>query len=148
MPIGGKQTAHGNVLTRTLHVEFIAQHTRTLTHTHTGAGFGQVYAVGLLSTYYASLMALIVSYLIDSFKSPLPWTDCQPEWSNCVAASATGRSVGALESNTTNPLFASINQTIQSGDYGFGNLSMALNTANGSSKAGTKVMGSSEYYFM
>lgn len=54
----------------------------------TGAGFGQVYAVGLLSTYYASLMALIVSYLIDSFRSPLPWTDCRPEWANCVPASS------------------------------------------------------------
>lgn len=110
-----------------------------------------MYAVGLLSTYYASLMALIVSYLIDSFRNPLPWTDCQPEWPNCVAASATGRSLGQLTTN--NNTTANLQHVATSDNYtlvteGFGNWSALLSTANGSSKAGNQVMGSSEFYFM
>lgn len=31
-------------------------------------------------------MAIIASYLIDSFKNPLPWTECKPEWENCFAS--------------------------------------------------------------
>lgn len=49
-----------------------------------GAGVGQVIAVFLLSTYYASIMSLIGRYLWDSFKSPLPWTVCKETWANCV----------------------------------------------------------------
>uniref|UniRef100_A0A1Q3FYP6 Transporter n=1 Tax=Culex tarsalis TaxID=7177 RepID=A0A1Q3FYP6_CULTA len=54
-----------------------------------GVGFGELYMICVLITYYSSLMALIGWYLWDSFKSPLPWAHCQPEWgAGCVPATA------------------------------------------------------------
>lgn len=67
-----------------------------------GAGYGQLIAIFLLSTYYASIMALIGRYLYDSFRSPLPWTHCKAEWSNCI--DPTGRS-------TNGSLYGSMNST-------------------------------------
>lgn len=49
-----------------------------------GVGVGQLVAISLLSTYYAAIMALIGRYLWDSFKSPLPWSQCKSEWLNCI----------------------------------------------------------------
>lgn len=53
-----------------------------------GSGVGQIIAIFMLSTYYASLMALIGRYLYDSFQSPLPWSICKDTWINCTDASA------------------------------------------------------------
>lgn len=114
--------------------------THTNKHTHTGAGFGQVYAVGLLSTYYASLMALICNYLIDSFKNPLPWSDCRPEWPNCVAASSTEQRSANSTSLLSNPTALTNNTSTTLLAAGLGNVSDSTRTA--------KVMGSSEFYFM
>lgn len=52
-----------------------------------GSGYGQLIAIFLLSTYYASIMSLIGRYLWDSFQSPLPWTLCKDEWQNCIDSS-------------------------------------------------------------
>lgn len=49
-----------------------------------GTGVGQLVAVFCICSYYASLMALIGSYLFDSFKTPLPWSQCRPEWKYCI----------------------------------------------------------------
>lgn len=49
-----------------------------------GTGIGQIVAISLLSTFYSSIMALIGRYLFDSFKSPLPWVECQDNWINCM----------------------------------------------------------------
>lgn len=41
--------------------------------------------VYLLATYYESICALIAYYLVQSFRDPLPWSYCRPEWgSNCI----------------------------------------------------------------
>lgn len=53
-----------------------------------GSGVGQIIAIFMLSTYYASLMALIGRYLYDSFQSPLPWSICKDAWINCTDASS------------------------------------------------------------
>lgn len=38
-----------------------------------------------ISTYYASLMALTLRYLVDSFYSTLPWSYCREEWGDqCI----------------------------------------------------------------
>lgn len=29
-------------------------------------------------------MAIIARYLVDSFRNPLPWSICKPEWLNCI----------------------------------------------------------------
>lgn len=51
-----------------------------------GTGVGQLIAVFCICTYYASIMALVGSYLFDSFKTPLPWSMCRPEWRSCIDA--------------------------------------------------------------
>ncbi|XP_011206929.2 sodium-dependent nutrient amino acid transporter 1 isoform X2 [Bactrocera dorsalis] len=49
-----------------------------------GIGLGQAFMVYLLATYYESICALIAYYLVQSFRDPLPWSYCRPEWgSNC-----------------------------------------------------------------
>lgn len=52
-----------------------------------GIGFGQLYATALAISYYASVLAIIIKYLIDSFSSTLPF--CNVEWGteNVVNAS-------------------------------------------------------------
>lgn len=49
-----------------------------------GVGYGQLIATICLATYYSSVMATIGRYLIDSFYAPLPWSECQPGWINCM----------------------------------------------------------------
>lgn len=45
---------------------------------------GQLVATGCLATYYSSVMACIGIYLINSFRNPLPWSQCRPEWTDCM----------------------------------------------------------------
>ncbi|GLG96886.1 Sodium-dependent nutrient amino acid transporter 1, partial [Gryllus bimaculatus] len=57
-----------------------------------GMGYGQVYATGLVLTYYCSLMALTVFYLYSSFAATLPWAACDDAWTDgvaCLNSSAT-----------------------------------------------------------
>ncbi|XP_073845902.1 sodium-dependent nutrient amino acid transporter 1-like isoform X2 [Musca autumnalis] len=50
-----------------------------------GIGFGQAFMVYLLATYYESICAIIGYYLVESFRNPLPWAYCRPEWeTNCI----------------------------------------------------------------
>ncbi|XP_043066932.1 sodium-dependent nutrient amino acid transporter 1 [Drosophila bipectinata] len=50
-----------------------------------GIGYGQVLATGIVTTYYATLMALTLRYFVDSFYPTLPWSYCRPEWgSDCL----------------------------------------------------------------
>jgi len=55
-----------------------------------GVGIGQVVSISLVTTYYVAIMGMTVRYLVDSFKSPLPWSECQESWNAiCVPSSAT-----------------------------------------------------------
>lgn len=72
-----------------------------------GAGYGQFIAIFLVSTYYASIMALIGRYLFDSFKSPLPWMNCRPEWVNCIDASSDNRNLTIFYNASTATTFDS-----------------------------------------
>lgn len=90
-----------------------------------GAGFGQLVAIFLLSTYYASIMSLIGRYLWDSFKSPLPWTLCKENWANCIDPS------GKINAGNLSEKLFSVTKT-----------SYALN-----GNSSTKLISSSEYYF-
>ncbi|XP_030377442.1 sodium-dependent nutrient amino acid transporter 1 isoform X2 [Scaptodrosophila lebanonensis] len=50
-----------------------------------GVGAGQAFQVLMLSTYYAALVAIIGQYFFESFRNPLPWATCRPEWGkNCI----------------------------------------------------------------
>uniref|UniRef100_A0A182JYU5 Transporter n=1 Tax=Anopheles christyi TaxID=43041 RepID=A0A182JYU5_9DIPT len=60
-------------------------HNTTIASDQNGVGYGQLFSVTALITYYSSLMALIARYMIDSFMNPLPWAQCRPEWQpNCI----------------------------------------------------------------
>ncbi|XP_017068126.2 sodium-dependent nutrient amino acid transporter 1 [Drosophila eugracilis] len=53
-----------------------------------GVGIGQVISISMVTTYYVAIMGITLRYLYDSFRSPLPWSECRPEWqSSCVASS-------------------------------------------------------------
>jgi solute carrier family 6 amino acid transporter-like protein 5/7/9/14 len=54
-----------------------------------GVGYGQAMAMGIVSTYYASIMALTLKYFYESFNSVLPWTVCDPAWKvDCIPSGA------------------------------------------------------------
>ncbi|XP_043280539.1 sodium-dependent nutrient amino acid transporter 1-like isoform X2 [Venturia canescens] len=59
-----------------------------------GLGWGQMCSTIAVATYYSSLMALNLYYLINSFTAELPWSRCDPEWTeDCVDSSShEGRS--------------------------------------------------------
>lgn len=45
-----------------------------------GVAAGQVLATAASITYYSSIMALTLRFLIASFSKVLPWSFCRPEW--------------------------------------------------------------------
>ncbi|XP_060654099.1 sodium-dependent nutrient amino acid transporter 1 [Drosophila nasuta] len=50
-----------------------------------GIGYGQVLATGIVTTYYATLMAITLRYFVESFYPTLPWSYCRSEWgSSCL----------------------------------------------------------------
>ncbi|XP_058457070.1 sodium-dependent nutrient amino acid transporter 1-like isoform X2 [Malaya genurostris] len=66
-----------------------------------GVGYGQLFSVIALITYYSSLMSLILSYMFDSFRNPLPWANCRPEWGpSCI--DATGSTTTDANGTMTN----------------------------------------------
>ncbi|XP_014233935.1 sodium-dependent nutrient amino acid transporter 1-like isoform X1 [Trichogramma pretiosum] len=66
-----------------------------------GIGFVQFFILVALSSYYCSLMALTLFYLINSFQAELPWSKCRPEWgSNCL--DSLRRSLNATAAYPTN----------------------------------------------
>lgn len=53
--------------------------------TNSGIGYGQIYAIAITTSYYASVLTLIIKYFVASFGSVLPWSYCRKEWGpNCV----------------------------------------------------------------
>ncbi|XP_015112352.1 sodium-dependent nutrient amino acid transporter 1 [Diachasma alloeum] len=51
-----------------------------------GLGFGQAFVGSYVVSYYCSLMALALLYLVASFQSELPWSYCWDEWTDpCVS---------------------------------------------------------------
>ncbi|KAG4078938.1 hypothetical protein HA402_010890 [Bradysia odoriphaga] len=58
-----------------------------------GIGYGQVTSVGIVSTYYVSIMALTLKYFWDSFQAPLPWSVCKVEWGSECTSSSNNESV-------------------------------------------------------
>ena len=69
-----------------------------------GVGWAQMFSMVALGSYYCSLMALTLYYLVASFQSPLPWSECLPEWGDvCVNSGKHENSSSAVENraNTT-----------------------------------------------
>ncbi|XP_011346370.1 sodium-dependent nutrient amino acid transporter 1-like isoform X1 [Ooceraea biroi] len=57
----------------------------------TGVGWAQFCSTIALATYYSSLMALTLYYLIASFSAELPWATCLKEWGDTCVDSSTKR---------------------------------------------------------
>ena len=56
-----------------------------------GVGYSQMIATWSVGSYYGSVMALTLFYLVMSFNKVLPWSVCDDAWAdeNCVDASST-----------------------------------------------------------
>lgn len=55
-----------------------------------GVAAGQILATGASITYYSSVMALTLRYMIASFSDVLPWSYCQEEWADkCLNESSS-----------------------------------------------------------
>ncbi|XP_068148103.1 sodium-dependent nutrient amino acid transporter 1 [Drosophila tropicalis] len=69
-----------------------------------GVGYAQLFALGVLATYYASVMALTLRYFFDSFAIELPWSYCRPEWlsEGCVNASSSVDALSDLAKEPSN----------------------------------------------
>ncbi|CAH0564756.1 unnamed protein product [Brassicogethes aeneus] len=47
-----------------------------------GVGYGQLIGTICVATYYCSLMGISLFYLVNSFTSDLPWSECNPAWNH------------------------------------------------------------------
>lgn len=65
-----------------------------------GIGYGQVMGSTVVMTFYASLMALTIRYIIFSFYNPLPWSECREEWN--VPCMGSGDSIVKFNGNYSN----------------------------------------------
>ncbi|XP_076640889.1 sodium-dependent nutrient amino acid transporter 1 [Halictus rubicundus] len=75
-----------------------------------GIGYGVAVSVFSVVTYYCSLMALTLYYLLASFQSVLPWTFCREEWGDeCFdSTSATGDTANVNRSSSADLYFRKI----------------------------------------
>ncbi|XP_037826008.1 sodium-dependent nutrient amino acid transporter 1 isoform X1 [Lucilia sericata] len=67
-----------------------------------GVGIGQIVSISMVTTYYVAIMGMTVRYLFESFKSPLPWTECRDSWNAVCVASAEVNTAEILYSATDN----------------------------------------------
>jgi len=52
----------------------------------------------MVTTYYVAIMGITLRYLYESFRSPLPWSECRPEWESFCVASSLGNTSQSLAS--------------------------------------------------
>lgn len=64
-----------------------------------GIGVGQVLATAMGTTYYASILALIIRYFVSSFYPVLPWSYCKPEWGTMCIDSAGQKDPNSTQTN-------------------------------------------------
>lgn len=62
-----------------------------------GVGVAQQIGTACVTTYYCSLIALTLIYMVKSFSMELPWTKCDPQWANVSCIDSAG------ESNSKSP---------------------------------------------
>lgn len=66
-----------------------------------GIGYGQLFAVAALLSYYAALLALTVRYFLASFHAVLPWSECLDEWGASCIDSTTKNVTGVVNASTS-----------------------------------------------
>lgn len=71
-----------------------------------GIGYGVAVSVFSVVTYYCSLMALTMYYLIASFQSVLPWAFCWEEWGDsCFDSSSAQREITNVSKSSSADLY-------------------------------------------
>ncbi|KAL5286651.1 hypothetical protein ACFFRR_007957 [Megaselia abdita] len=55
-----------------------------------GIGYGQIFSTAVVTTYYATTMALTLRYFVASFSFELPWSYCREEWGDSCIPSGQG----------------------------------------------------------
>lgn len=61
----------------------------------------------MVTTYYVAIMGMTMRYLFDSFRSPLPWSQCDDSWNAvCVASNEknTADFLYSLDANNSTSL--------------------------------------------
>ncbi|XP_058984385.1 sodium-dependent nutrient amino acid transporter 1 isoform X1 [Musca domestica] len=105
-----------------------------------GIGIGQVVSISMVTTYYVAIMGMTMRYLFDSFRSPLPWSQCDDSW-NAVC-------VASIEKNTADFLYNSADN-ISNSQILNSSVLMSLNNATTSAALkSTKPTSSAELYFI
>lgn len=80
--------------------------------------------VFLLGTYYESVCAIILHYLLQSFRNPLPWIHCRAEWttaggSPCMSSAARYWLRTDATSNLSLAVDGSLRKPLSSSEYYF-----------------------------
>lgn len=71
-------------------------------YNYLGIGYGQIYAIAITTSYYASVLTLIIKYFVASFGSGLPWSYCRLEWGpNCIDSAKKSFPANATSQNGT-----------------------------------------------
>ncbi|CAG2182355.1 unnamed protein product, partial [Oppiella nova] len=79
-----------------------------------GIGFAQMFSTAYIIIFYNYLMALTIYYFTQSFQDPLPWTECQPEWSPTGTCSANTTTTTSPISSAPDIRFLGDDDAIQS----------------------------------
>lgn len=67
-----------------------------------GVGVGQTLCIMVVATYYSAVMAITLRYLVYSFSAVLPWSECNPQWTeSCYPSSGRGISANQTWGNGT-----------------------------------------------
>lgn len=80
-----------------------------------GVGFGQLIGTFCVATYYCSLMAITLYYLVHSFTPNLPWAECDPQWQD----EAWSKDLFCLASQSEGLENVNLTQTISSAELWF-----------------------------
>ncbi|XP_047995406.1 sodium-dependent nutrient amino acid transporter 1-like [Leguminivora glycinivorella] len=72
-----------------------------------GTGYAQAFGTALILSYYVSIIALCLYYLVFSFQSTLPWAVCDESWTDvlCVPSGEAGEGVHVENGTSSAELF-------------------------------------------
>uniref|UniRef100_A0A1A9W8E0 Transporter n=1 Tax=Glossina brevipalpis TaxID=37001 RepID=A0A1A9W8E0_9MUSC len=85
-----------------------------------GVGIGQAFMMFVVGTYYEALCAIILNYVVQSFRNPLPWAYCSVEWnSNCIDSAITKEGQTNFTKLSQDMRFTDDNRTLSSSELYF-----------------------------
>ncbi|XP_047995017.1 sodium-dependent nutrient amino acid transporter 1-like isoform X2 [Leguminivora glycinivorella] len=92
-----------------------------------GTGYAQAMATTMIMTYYVSIIALCLYYLVFSFQSTLPWAVCDESWTDvlCVPSGQAGEGVH-VENGTSSAELFFLRTVIQQKDTLAGGLGLPI----------------------